>query len=160
MNKKRLRQFAGIAVAGIVGLAAAAPSFAADDADAAIKYRQAVMKAVGGHIGVLVSTLKGEIANKDGLAAAAAGFAAAASTSLTTYAFTTNTAGQGTAETTATAKIWEDFARFEEALVAMEKASIEIAAAAEAGELTSFDQLKPALKQCGFCHRESGFRQK
>jgi cytochrome c553 len=35
---------------------------------------------------------------------------------------------------------------------------MDISKAAAAGELTSMDQLKPALAQCGFCHKESGFR--
>jgi cytochrome c553 len=39
-------------------------------------------------------------------------------------------------------------------------AAVEIEKTAAAGGLAEFDQLKPALKECGFCHRDSGFRDK
>jgi cytochrome c556 len=130
------------------------------DPDAAIKYRKSVMSAVGGHIGGLVAILKGEIDQPDSLATHADGFAIAATHSATSAAFQQNTDGLGSEQTTSTGKIWEDWARFDEALKAMEVAALDIQEAAAKGELTSFDQLKPALKQCGFCHRESGFREK
>jgi len=138
-----------------------APASAGDaEPDAAIKYRKSVMSAVGGHIGGLVAILKGDVDQPDSLATHADGFAVAATHSVTSAAFEQNTDGAGGEETTATGKIWEDWARFDEALKAMETAALDIQTAAANGELTSFDQLKPALKQCGFCHRESGFREK
>jgi cytochrome c556 len=130
------------------------------DPDAAIKYRKSVMSAVGGHIGGLVAILKGEIDQPDSLATHADGFAIAATYGVTSAAFEQNTEGLGSEKTTATGKIWQDWDRFDEALKAMEVAAKEIQTAAANGELTSFDQLKPALKECGFCHRESGFREK
>jgi len=42
----------------------------------------------------------------------------------------------------------------------LEKATSEIQSLAAKGELVSFEQLKPALKECGYCHRKSGFREK
>jgi cytochrome c553 len=42
---------------------------------------------------------------------------------------------------------------------ALEVAAVGIQKAAAAGELSEFDQLKPALQECGFCHRKSGFRE-
>jgi len=75
-------------------------------------------------------------------------------------AFSQNTDGKGSEKTTSTGKIWEDFARFEEAVQDLAAAAKDIQTAAAAGDLTEFDQLKPALSQCGFCHRKSGFREK
>jgi cytochrome c556 len=132
----------------------------ADDADAAIKYRKNVMAAVGAHTKALVAILKGEVSNTDALALHAAGLANATNTALTVAAFKQNTDGQGVEKTTSTAKIWEDFPRFEKSLTDLAAAAVEIEKTAAAGGLAEFDQLKPALKECGFCHRDSGFRDK
>lgn len=137
----------------------ATPLFAAEPDDA-IKYRKNVMSAVGGHIKSMVAILKGKVEHKDSLKAHADGFAASATAAMTIAAFKQNTAGKGSEKTTSTPKIWENWADFEKALVNMEAASKDIQALAAAGKLTSFDQLKPALKECGYCHRKSGFREK
>lgn len=160
-NTLKKKTVAGLVVAAVAASAFAGTSYAETSPDAAIKYRKSAMKAVGGHIGGLVGILKGDAADrKGGLAAIAAGLAAATDLSITVPAFKQNTAGLGTEKTTTTPKTWEDFARFEKALTDMNNAAKEISLAASKGELTSFDQLKPALAQCGFCHRESGFRSK
>lgn len=147
-----------LAVLGL--LAGGGAAMAEDDADAAIKYRQAAMKAVGGHIGGLVAVLKGDIDNAAGLQAHADGLVAATNPALLVRAFQQNTAGKGSEKTTSNAKIWDDFPRFEKAINDMNAAAIGIQTAAAAGTLTEFDQIKPALTECGFCHRESGFRDK
>jgi cytochrome c556 len=147
-----------LTAASVVGGASIAA--ANDDPDAAIKYRKDAMASVGAHTKALVAILKGEIDHTDGLALHANGLAAAAHTGITIRAFQQNTSGEGVEKTTSTAKIWEDWARFEKALKDLETAALAIQTSAAAGELTSFDQLKPALKECGFCHRDSGFREK
>ena len=87
-------------------------AFAADaDPNEAIKYRKAAMKAVGGHIGGLVAILKGSVPHKDALKAHADGFAAAATLALQKAAFMQNTDGKGSEATTATAKVWSDWAK-------------------------------------------------
>ena len=151
----------GIALAAATVLATGLTgghALAEDDADAAIKYRKNVMAAVGGHTKALVAILKGEISQKDALSLHADGLAAATKTGLTVEAFRQNTDGKGSEKTTATAKIWAEFAGFEESMRKLEAAAVDIQKAAAAGELTSFDQLKPALGQCGFCHRKSDYR--
>lgn len=149
---------AAFAVLGL--LAGGGAAMAEDDVDAAIKYRKAAMKAVGGHIGGLVAVMKGDIDNAAGLPAHADGLVAATNPAMLKRAFKQNTAGKGSEQTTSNAKIWGDFARFEKAIDDMNAAAIQIQTAAAAGSLTSFDQLKPVLKECGFCHRDSGFRDK
>ena len=143
-----------------LGVLAGGAALAEDDADAAIKYRKDVMASVGAHTKGLVAIMKGEIAHPEGLVLHANGLAAAANSGLTIRAFQQNTDGKGSEATTTTAKAWEDWARFETALKDLEAAAVAIQAQAAAGTLTEFDQLKPALKECGFCHRESGFRSK
>lgn len=154
MNKKSIK-IIGLAVVMLTGIA-----YADTDPNNAIKYRKHVMSAVGGHTSAMVAILKEEVPHTDALKLHSAGLVAATTPSVVLAAFTQNTHGEGSEETTATAKIWEDWARYEEAVNDLHTAAKEIQAAADSDNLTSFDQLKPALMQCGFCHRESGFRDK
>ena len=151
-----------LVLAAAVPLALGATAVAQDigSADAAIKYRQDVMGAVGGNVRAMVAILNGEVDNADGLAAHAAALAASTDMALTEAAFRQNTDGQGSEETTATAEIWNDWDGFTEQLTLLQAATASIAASAAAGELTEFDQLRPALATCGACHRELGYRQR
>lgn len=128
------------------------------DADAAIKYRKDAMASVGGHIRAMVSVLKGDIDDPEGLVVHAQALSVAANASLLKTSFGQNTDGQGSVETTATGKIWEDWEGFSEQLDLLESTSAEVARLAAVGELTEFDQLKPMLGTCGACHREKGYR--
>lgn len=147
-----------LATALVVGSAAVATSIG--EPDAAIKYRKDSMAAVGGHIRAMVAGLKGEVNDPAGVAAHARALAAATDPALLKAAFGQNTHGMGTVETTSTAKIWEDWDGFAEQIDKLNAAAIEIAALADKGELTEFDQLLPALGTCGACHRELGYRER
>jgi len=157
MNCKTL--IAALSLSAVIGTL---PVLAADEAepDNAIKYRKQMMKAVGGHTTAMVAVLKGDVPHQAALKSHADGLAAATNAEALIAAFKQNTDGNGSQKTTSTSKIWEDFARFEKAVQDLSAAAKEIQTAAAAGNLTSFDQLKPALDQCGFCHRKSGFRSK
>lgn len=138
---------------------ACSPAMSADASpDAIIKYRKGVMDAIGAKTTALVAILKGEVDLKDALAPNAEALAASANAAVITGAFKQNTDGQGNEETSATAKIWEGWDRFEKAANDLETAALDISKAAAAGKLTSFDQLKPALAQCGFCHKKADYR--
>jgi cytochrome c556 len=128
------------------------------DPDAIIKYRKNVMGAIGAKTNALVAILKGEVNQPDALGPHAEALAASANAAVITGAFRQNTDGQGGERTTATAKIWEDWATFEKAANDLQAAALEIGKAAAAGQLTSMDQLMPALAQCGTCHKDAGFR--
>jgi cytochrome c556 len=128
------------------------------DPDAIIKYRKDVMGAIGAKTNALVAILKGDVNQPDALAPNAEALAASANAAVITGAFRQNTDGQGGERTTATAKIWEDWATFEKAANDLQTAALEIGKAAAAGQLTSMDQLMPALAQCGVCHKDAGFR--
>ncbi|HKK30596.1 MAG TPA: cytochrome c [Alphaproteobacteria bacterium] len=136
-------------------LAACLASPALADADAAIKYRQNAMKAVGSQIGSIVAILKGEVDNKAALAQHAALMGAVTSTAITIPAFEPNTAGVDSRETTATANIWTEWAKFGEGLLAMEKAG---QAVAVAGADVTFDEIKELGATCKACHDD--FREK
>ncbi len=128
--------------------------------DAAIKYRKDAMASVGGHVRAMVANLKGDVNDPEGLIVHAKALAASANAGLLSTSFGQNTDGQGSVETTATGKIWEDWDGFTEQLGLLEKTAGEISMMAEKGELTEFDQLKPMLATCGACHRKLGYREK
>lgn len=149
-----------IALLGVCLTTGISATFADSDPDNLIKYRKHVMGAVGSHTNALVAILKGEVPHSDALKTHAEGLVLATNPAVVLAAFETNTDGQGSEKTTATAKIWEDWARYEQAVNELNAAAVQIQVAAANNTLTSFDQLKPALSQCGYCHRESGFREK
>ncbi|MEP2979825.1 MAG: cytochrome c [Lentilitoribacter sp.] len=150
---KTVSAIAGISVMMMVGPQA----IAMDDPDAIVKERQVVMDNVKNTVGALSKAVKSGASTEDILAAADA-FLTATASSVTVEAFKTNTHGKSTVKTTATEKVWTDWARFEQALLDMESGAKEIQVAAAAGTLTSEDQLGVALKECGFCHRSAGYR--
>ena len=66
-----------------------------------------------------------------------------------------NTHGQGSMKTTADAKIWSDWAKFEEGMMELEKAG---QAMASAGANATFDEVKALGATCKGCHDD--FRDK
>lgn len=148
------------AVMGTVLVASVAFADTIGEADAVTKYRQDAMASVGGHIRAMVANLKGDIDDPAGLIAHANALAAATDPAILKTAFAQNTHGQSTVETTATAKVWEDWDGFAEQIDLLNAAAISIAAQANDGGLTSFEQLQPALATCGACHRNLGYRER
>lgn len=135
-------------------------AFAETEPDNAIKYRKNLMKSVKFSVDALIAATKGEVEQQDKLAELAASFATAANSKLTVGGFEQNTQGKGGEDTTATAKVWEDWDDFSAAFTKLSEEADKIKALADAGELNSFDQIKPALGQCGYCHRKAGYRTK
>lgn len=130
----------------------ALPASANDaDPDAAIKYRQGVMKAIGGATGNIGATLKGEAGSPDQLAHLVTLLATAADPAYTVPAFKQNTDGEGVEKTTATAKIWENWDDFESRLNKLGEVT---KAAAAAGADAGMDQMKPVFETCKGCHDE------
>lgn len=140
-------------IAAALAACIAGPALA--DADAAIKYRKNAMKAIGSQMGSIVAILKGEVDNKEALAQHAAIMGEVTNMAITKPAFMTNTDGEGSADTTATAAIWNDWDKFESGLQDLAKAGDAIAAA---GADASFDHVKELGAACKACHDD--FRQK
>lgn len=148
-----------LAAISLIAFAAGTPAMAQDsDPDAIIKYRKGVMSAIGAKANALAAILKGDVNLKDALPANAEALAVSSNATVITGAFKQNTDGQGSEKTTVTAKLWEDWDRFEKAANDLQAATLEVSKLAAAGELTSLDQMKPVFEQCGFCHKKSGYR--
>lgn len=142
----------GITLASLLALATTSGVAIADSApDAAIQYRQAVMKAVGGNTKGLAMIVKGEVPFTDNLANHARGLANASQ--LAGSAFKQNTHGQGSEKTTAKENIWTEWSKFEAGLKKLQEASAKLAELAEAGDAKgAAEQLGAVGKTCKGCH--------
>ncbi|HUF55903.1 MAG TPA: cytochrome c [Thermohalobaculum sp.] len=143
-----------ISLAALAAAVLAAPVTApAQEAepDNAIKFRQSVMKGIGGPTGAVGGIVKGEVAHQELMAHFLDQLATAAEPQATTAAFRQNTADQGMAKTTALPDIWENWDDFEERL---QKLGEVTTAAAEAGADVTQDQLKAIFDTCKGCHDE------
>lgn len=136
----------GSAVALTAGVAV---SVSADD-KAAIKYRQAVMKAVGGHMGGSVAIIKGQVPYKDDLVAHASGLNHMAN--VAANAFKQKTDG---GKTRAKANIWEDSADFNKKIDDFKKATADFLAAAKSGGPEAAGAKLGAVGDtCKGCHKK------
>jgi len=136
-----------VSTAMMGALPARADSHAADEAY--IKYRQSVMSIVGTHMGAIADIMKNGLDVPGAIAQNAAQMAEAAS--LIAPAFRRPiTAGP----TDSKAEIWEDWAKFEQAIADYEQAARELAIAASADDPS---RVGPAMKalggSCGGCHK-------
>ena len=122
----------------------------AQDQALTIKYRQSIMKAIGGHMGALGTNAKGKLGHGSDAA-----FHAASLRSLLGMipdAFKTKTDG---GKTRAKAKIWDDWAGYEKAAMNAEKAAADLVAALNAGGSENYGaKLKAVGKGCGGCHKK------
>ena len=120
------------------------------DEEATIKYRQSVMKGVGGHTGAIFQIVKKGIPYKDHLLAHAR--ALNDLLAMANDAFKAETSG---GKTRAKPKIWTDFAGFEKAARDAEMASAELLAAVEAGnEMEISKKLAAVPDTCKGCHKK------
>lgn len=133
-------------VALTAALIGAATVVHASEAD--VKYRQANMEVIGGHMHSIVPILKGEVAHKDQLAAHARGLAEAAK--LAPAAFKVE-AMEG--KTTAKKDIWANWDKFEGGLNMMGEKATAVAAAADSGDMGAVGAAVQELgKTCKGCH--------
>ena len=136
----------GGGIALTVGIAL---SVNADDAGA-IKYRQAVMKVVGGHMGASVAIIKGQVPYKDDLLVHARGLDHMAK--LVANAFEQETFG---GKTRAKDDIWEDADGFNEKVEAFKEATAAFLSAAESGGPEAAGaKLGPLGETCKGCHKK------
>ena len=145
----KLRKFFVIGlVSGAIGLGLAAGPASANEA--AVKYRQAVMKALGGHMGSVAAIVKGEVANKDHLAGHAQAIAALGKMTKDIFPADSNNVGG----TKALAAVWDKPDDFAKAVAAFETASAGFADAAGGGDMAAVGAALGQLGQsCGGCHK-------
>jgi len=126
----------------------------ADQAENYIKYRQAVMKAIGGHMGASTLIVRGKV-NPDGDLAMHAEALAKLSRQITRLF----PEGSDFGETKAKESVWQDWAKFEKAADAARDATAVFAEAAASGDEARISAAhKEVGKSCKGCHED--FRQK
>lgn len=136
--------------AGVI--AAVAGSAFASEND--IKYRQSVMKAVGGHTAAAAAILKNEVPHKSDLKAHARGLA-----ELARIAGHVFPEGSDFGETSAKADIWKKPAEFKKSLTAFQTQAAAFAQVAEGSDSKAVAGAFGALtKTCKDCH--DTFREK
>lgn len=138
-----------LAVALITSIAL--PTGAADDPDNVLKYRKAVMKSIGGHMGAMAGIVKGKVSYPAShVALHAQGLNA--SSKLIADAFKANVTP--TKATRAKPDIWKEWNKFVAAAKAMETESDKLAQVAKGGDMVAIKAQFGALgKSCGGCHK-------
>jgi cytochrome c556 len=123
-------------------------SAAAEAPADAIKYRQAIMAAMGGHIAALGLVNMGRVPHQSHLQAHADALA-----DLATQAKVAFPANSGTGETEALPLIWQEQDRFNQALAANEKAAAGLKAAIATGDKAAIGKAFAEVgKSCKGCH--------
>lgn len=142
-----------LAVASLVLLALAGPT-AADEAEDVIKYRQAWMKALGGHMAAMAQIVRGKVSYPAHLEGHAR-----ATSELSKDVVALFPEGSDFGETGAKPEIWKERAKFEKAADDARKAGEGLLAAVKAGEGAGIGKAFEALSEaCKSCHED--FREK
>lgn len=124
-------------------------ALAAEDDNGAIKYRQSVMKGVGGHTGAIYQIVKNDNSNKDHLKAHAR--ALSELMDMIPGAFQRKTSG---GKTRSKPEIWSDAAGFESATRDAREAADGFSAAAQSGSDAEVgEKLEVLLDTCKDCHK-------
>jgi len=152
MQGKLGKFFALALVSALFAFTLTAGKASADEAD--VKYRQAVMKSLGGHMASVVAIVKGQVDHKDHLAAHADAIAGMGKIVKDIFPEGSDMA----ADTKALPAIWEKPDDFAKAVAAFETASANLAKAADSGDMAAVGAaLGPLGQSCGGCHKP--FRQ-
>lgn len=126
----------------------------AEEAENYIKYRQAMMKAIGGHTGAISQIMRGKVAPEGDLLMHS--LALAALNRNLTRLFPE---GSDFGETKAKEAVWSDWAKFEQAAGEAKQATADLAAKAAGGDRRQIANAWKAVgKSCKGCHKE--FREK
>ncbi|MBL4613264.1 MAG: cytochrome c [Magnetovibrio sp.] len=143
---------ATLSCAVLAALTFSAPVLA--DGDGEIKYRQFVMKSIGGHMGGMASIIKGQTGNKANFQTHASGLAA-----LSKIAGSVFPDGSDFGETQALPVIWEKPDDFAKAVKMFQSAAENLEKVARSGDMTKFGEAFGGLgKSCKNCHEN--FREK
>ena len=138
----------------IAALFAATVNVQAEEPENYIKYRQAMMKAIGGHSGAASQIVRGKVAREDDLAMHAKALADLSSNITRLFP-----EGSDFGETRAKEAIWSQWEKFEQAAGDAAKATAAFSEAAAAGNR---EQIAVAFKDvgesCKACHKD--FREK
>jgi len=137
-----------------VTLIAAAAAAQAEEPEDYIKYRQAVMEAIGGHSGAASQIVRGKVSPPGALAMHADALAALNADLASLFP-----AGSDFGETRAKAEIWDNWTAFEKAAGDAKSATAAFAAAVAGGDAdTIAAAYRDVGEACKGCHKE--FREK
>jgi cytochrome c556 len=140
----------------LVFLLAAFPLFAADNAGDVVKYRQAVMKAMGAHMTAMSLVVRKQVSDRSQLVVHAA---AVRDLSAGIPLFFPRGTGSDKTKTAARNEIWQQSAQFENAAATLRRDSQALAEAARRGDAAVVAaQFENVANACAACHRT--FRQK
>ena len=139
----------GVLFAGGLALLAATASPIAEASEADIKYRQTVMKALGGHMGSIAAIAKGQVGHSKHLFGHASAINAIAA--MTSDIFPKGSGGENTR---AKDEIWQKWSEFEKTIAALQGATAKLLEAANAGDPAAVGAALGGVgKACGGCHQ-------
>ena len=139
-------------VAMVLVLGFGAQALAVDEPENVIKYRQSVLKAIGGHTGAIVAVVKGEVSYVGDVAAHAR--AIHEMSKLLPGLFPEGTGRDNYPETRALPALWNDRAKFEASAKDLQVQSAKLAEVAEGGDIAAIGaQLQNLGNACGSCHK-------
>ncbi len=128
------------------------PVFAVDEPENIIKYRKAVMSAIGGHTGAIAGVVKGEVSFVAHVESHARGINEMSK--LITQLFPAGTGNDAIKDTRALPAIWKDKAKFDAAAQALQDQSAKLIEVAQGGDVGAIGgQLQNVGKACGGCHK-------
>ncbi len=140
------------ALAAGLALGLAGQSLAAGSPENLVKYRQAVMKAIGGHTAAIASVVKGETSYGAHVANHARGIKDMSL--IVQDVFPPESGPDSFKDTRALPKIWAEPAKFQEAVTAFQSAAAKFAEVAEGGDMAAIGAALGELgKSCGGCHK-------
>lgn len=141
-----------VAFAVLISTSHAYYALAADEPSNLIKYRQAIMKAIGGHMGALGAVAKGEVSFTDESVGHAHAINEMSKNLL--RLFPEGSGYEVDKKTNALPEVWEQWADFEAAAKALQDESAKMLAVAESGDAAAFGQQVGALGRngCTKCH--------
>ncbi len=131
---------------------------AADEPANLVKYRQAIMKAIGGHMGALGAVAKGEVSFSDEAVGHAHAINEMSKNML--RLFPQGSGYEADNKTNALPAVWERWADFEAAVKAMQDESAKMITAAQSGDTAAFGQQVGALGRNGCTNCHDTFRYK
>jgi cytochrome c556 len=138
----------------VAALIASTANVQAEEPENYIKYRQAMMKAIGGHSGAASQIVRGKVAPEGDLLMHALALA-----DLSRNITRLFPEGSDFGETKAKQEIWDQWSKFEQASEDAKRATADFAAAAAGGDQEQIAKaFKDVGKSCKGCHKD--FREK
>ena len=147
MSRSNMKSVCLGALIGVLGIAVTAVAATPEDT---IKYRQAVMKSVGGHTGAIAQIVRGKVDHKEDLAYHAESISRSLDNVPKLFPD-----GSDFGETRALASIWEKSDDFKQKASDAKDAAAAFAAAAESGNESEIGpKFKTLVDACKACHKD------